>query len=346
MVLRKKYKNILVLFLVFGLSVHLNAQKAKTSQDSVKVFYNQLFSSLKKSYLHRKSIDWEFVEAETNENLKKYTSFKSSLDEIKVLFGKIGATHCIVFKGQSRYSVKADIPAFSEQLKKKLDAKTGFEVKVIDGKYGYIIVPKIVFLDMSPENTHKIAQPLYDQIRDIKTKNQLEGWIVDLRLNSGGNAEPMLLALYDFLGNNEIWASLDVNKKPENKYKLSNGTYLYNSKKLSYIHPDGESLEHSKVAVITGLLTASSGEITALAFKGRPHTAFIGETTLGYTTGNVQTKLPFDFDMALTTSYNGDRNGVYYERVIPDILVSQQDNFDNLLLDKNIQEAVKFFQEQ
>ncbi|MCS3530406.1 S41 family peptidase [Chryseobacterium sp. JUb7] len=347
MILRNKGKSILILFSILGMSVHLNAQKAKTSQDSINVFYNQLFFNLKKAYLLRKSVDWKSVESDTKENLKKYNSFKNSLDEIKVLFGKIDATHCTVFKGNKRYSLAANIPLgdqFSEQWKRKNSTKPGFEVKVIDGKYGYILMPKIAYIDQTPENTHKIAQPLYDQITELKAKNKLEGWIVDLRFNTGGNSEPMLLALYDFLGNNVVWGSLDVNKKPTDKMKLSNGTYIYNSKKLSYINPKGELLDNAKVSVITGLMTASSGEITALAFRGRPNTLLIGETTLGYTTGNMQVKLPFDFDMALTSSYNSDRNGIYYERIVPDISVSKGDNFDDLLLDKNIQKAIKFFQ--
>jgi C-terminal processing protease CtpA/Prc len=220
MIFRNKSKNVVILFFVLGLSVHLNAQKAKTSNDSIDIFYNQLFSNLKKVYLHRKSVDWKSVESETAQNLKNYGNFKNSLSEIKVLFGKIGATHCTVYKEQSRYSMVSEIRSkenFSEQWKRKFDAKPGFEIKIIDGKYGYILMPKMSFLDMSPENIHKIAQPLYDQIAEIKAKNKLEGWIIDLRFNTGGNSEPMLLSLYDFLGDRVIWGSLDVDKNRQIK---------------------------------------------------------------------------------------------------------------------------------
>jgi len=46
--------------------------------------------------------------------------------------------------------------------------------------------------------------------------------------------------------------------------------------------------------------------------------------------------------MALTNSYDSDRNGNYYERIIPDISISKGDNFDDLLSDKNIQSALDF----
>ena len=53
--------------------------------------------------------------------------------------------------------------------------------------------------------------------------------------------------------------------------------------------------------------------------------------------------LPFDARMPLSIGYDCDRNGIYYEQIIPDIVVSKQDNFDDLLHDKNIQEAIQFF---
>lgn len=97
------------------------------------------------------------------------------------------------------------------------------------------------------------------------------------------------------------------------------------------------------MAVITGIYTGSSGEVTALAFKGRANTIFIGENTYGATTSNQVPTLSFGITLALTVGYDTDRNGVYYEKIVPDILVQKQDNFENLLEDKNIQEAIKYF---
>jgi len=335
--------SLLIAFCV--LSLNLNAQKKTTTQDSIKVFYNELFSALKKKYLHKKTIDWKVVESETSQNLVSYDNFENSLNEVQILFDKIGATHCNIYRSQKKYTATPKIKSkadYSEQWKKKYNTKPGFEARILDGKYGYILIPGMTFFDISAENMHKIAQPLYDQIAEIKTNNPIEGWIIDLRLNTGGNSLPMLLSLYDFLGDNTIFGSLDVNKKQESTVKLKKGSYIYNDKVLSYINPNGVLLDQAKVAVILGQVTASSGEVTALAFKGRPNTTFIGESTYGATTGNMFWPLPFGSTMALTTSYDSDRNGNYYEQIIPDIAVSTQDNFDDLSLDKHIQEAIKF----
>lgn len=337
-------KTFLLLF-ILSLSLHLNAQKNLTPQDSINVFYNKLFSTLKKGYLHQKNVNWQTIELETKQKLATYNNFENSFNEIKTLFDKIGATHCNIYYKQNKYSATVKKIAkedYSEEWKAKYDSKPIFEVKVLDGKYGYILMPGMVFFDLSAKNIHQIAQPLYNQINEVKTKNNLEGWIIDLRLNTGGNSWPMLLSLYDFLGDNEILSSLDFDKRLRSKVKLSKGNYIENSKKQYFINPKGELLDKVKLAIITGIATASSGEVTAIAFKGRVNTTFIGENTLGYTTGNMAVDLPFNTTMALTTSYQSDRNGMYYEYIIPDVTILKQDNFEDLQLDKKIQEAIKF----
>jgi len=340
-------KKALSLFFIFSLSLVLSAQKHKTSQDSIKVFYKELFTVLKSNYLNRKAVDWKTVESETKAILENYDNFEKSLAEIRPFFDKINANHCLIFYKKKKYSgtgKKITKDDYSEQWKKKFDTKPAFEAKMINEKYAYILMPGMLFFDVSPENVHKLAQPLYDQIAEIKSKNKPEGWILDLRFNTGGNSTPMLLALYDLLGDNAVWETLDGNKKIISKIKLDKGKYLDGSKKPAFINPKGELMDNAKVAVITGPFTGSSGEVTALAFKRRPNTIFIGEKTYGATTTNTQYPLPFDTTMAITIGYDSDRNGNYYEQIIPDIFVSKKDNFDYLLLDGNVVEAVKFFE--
>ncbi len=188
----------------------------------------------------------------------------------------------------------------------------------------------------------KTAQPLYDQIAKLKSDHKVEGWIIDLRFNTGGNATPMLLALYDFLANQEIWSELDEDKKIVRTYRMANGSYLQKSRKIASIKPTGELLDKARVALITGIFTGSSGEVTALAFKGRPGSIFIGENTAGFTTSNMSVPLPFNTTLALTSGYDGNRDGIYYPHISPDVVVSKQDNFEDLMKDLNVKEAIRF----
>jgi len=337
-------RKTLTLLIILITSFSMNGQKYDSSKDSINAFYEQLFFNLKEGFIKKDSVNWEVIENETNSNLATYDNFKNSLNEINPLFSRIDATHCSIYYKDTIYSVekKMSPEIFSDQWKNKYASKPSFEVKIIQGKFGYILMPSISFLDLKSKNVNKIAQSLYDQIAEIKTGNELEGWIIDLRFNTGGNSWPMLLALYDFLGDNNVSGSLDGDKKLIGMKSLSKGKYLLDSKKQYQIKPKGKLMDKIKVAVITGVATASSGEIVAMAFKGRLNTIFIGENSLGYTSENYLSILPFDITMTLTRTYNSDRNGIYYERITPDITKSKQDNFDNYLLDGNIQEAIKF----
>jgi len=333
----------LICLLCFVLNV--NAQKLKTSQDSTKVLYDKIFKALDVAYIYKEDYDWEKLKIETFKNLETAKDFKSSLKEVKVLFEKIGADHSkVTYQGKSYGpSVEISWENFSKQWMTKFATKPQFEAKVLDEKYGYILMPSISFNYFSSENVHKIAQPLYDKIAELKMNNKLEGWIVDLRFNTGGNSTPMLLALYDLLGDNVVWGTLGIDKRLINSTKLNKGVYDQGEKKSAYIKPKGELIDKSKVAVLIGGLTASSGEVTALAFKGRLNTIFIGEKTLGKTTSNMVVTLPFDAIMPMSIGYDCDRNGNYYKQIPPDIIISKEDNFDDLLQDKNIQEAIQFF---
>lgn len=338
-------RKIFVLFCVLCISFNLSAQKKIVAQDSIRIFYDTIFSVMKKEYLYKDKVNWVEIESQVKQNLLQYKDFKNSLKEITTIFDKAKANHCLVYYNDLEFSATYDGPTekdFSEQWIKKYITNPTFEVKILDNKYGYILIPGNGSLDNIGDTIHNVAQKMYNQICEIKNKKKIDGWIIDLRYNTGGNCYPMLLTLYDFLGDNFIWGELDINKKNKSKIKLSNGKYIDNNNVISYIIPNGKTLTKSKVAILTNIATASSGEITAIAFKGRKNTIFIGEPSNGKTTSNEKKELPFGAIMALTTAYDCDRNNVFYEKITPDIITHKQDNFDNLLLDSSIQQAIKF----
>lgn len=340
-------KHLLSLTLLLSVAVNGNAQKNLAAKDSIRIFYSQLFDNLKADFIDKNEVSWEEVIEETNQKLSKYESLSPSLAEIQPLFDKLGATHCNVYYNNKTYtSTKKSIKEkLTQQWKTRYAAQPAFEAKVLNNDFGYILIPKIIFSDISAKNIHRVAQPLYDEIADIKSKNKLKGWIIDLRLNTGGNSFAMLLALYDLLGDSKVAGSLNVHGIQTNTVRLENGMYFDNEHKISFINRKGDLLNREKVAIITGPATASSGEMVAASFKGRENTIFIGQETYGATTGNIKADLPFGAFMALTNSYNCDRYGKYHKTILPDITILNQDNFDDLLLDQNIQEAIKFITE-
>jgi C-terminal processing protease CtpA/Prc len=68
-----------------------------------------------------------------------------------------------------------------------------------------------------------------------------------------------------------------------------------------------------KVVVLVSRYTASSGEMTAITFKGRDNTLFIGEPSAGYTTGNGYDIVTEDLALVISKDIFIDRNKVAYE---------------------------------
>jgi len=201
-------KKTLMLFCFCCYSIGGIAQRAVSSKDSISQFYSTLISVMKSDYLYKEDVDWKHLESQLNDKLSHYDNFKESLKEVTTLFDKSGADHSSVYFNGNSIAASYNGPAiddFSKEWIKKYNEQPSFEVKVIQDDYGYILIPSMNFEDISSKNIHEISQPLYDQIAEIKKSKEIKGWIIDLRFNTGGNSWPMLLSLYDLLGDNAIY---------------------------------------------------------------------------------------------------------------------------------------------
>ncbi|MEN5040050.1 S41 family peptidase [Stenotrophomonas sp. TWI1149] len=165
----------------------------------------------------------------------------------------------------------------------------------------------------------------------IRSKDRAErcGWVVDLRGNSGGNMWPMLLGLAPLLEEADgeaprigafatadaerSWSSHDGAVWLEQKKLLDGGAAVYRLR-----HPG------APVAVLFGPRTASSGEATALAFRGRANTRSFGQPTAGFSTGNRTERLPDGSALLVTGNVMVDRNGQGNGgRIAPDVVVGE-----------------------
>lgn len=149
------------------------------------------------------------------------------------------------------------------------------------------------------------------------------GWILDLRLNLDGSYVPMVSTLGPILGNGPFWGWVDREGSTfmvsyEDGSIVDDAGYLL----ADYLAPGTRYLPASAsppVAVLTSSTTASSGEVTTVAFVGRPNTRSFGEQTAGFTVGNTTYLLWDGTLLALAESAYVDRNGkAYLHGVIPD----------------------------
>lgn len=139
------------------------------------------------------------------------------------------------------------------------------------------------------------------------------GWIVDLRANQGGNMWPMLVGVAPLLATDprkkEVIGAFNTGAMNQ-IWSIQAGRVLLDARAPVDLDSPAYVLRHPAppVAVLLGPNTGSSGEMVALAFRGRPATRSFGQPTAGYSTANMPTRLPDGGMLLLTGSVAVDRN--------------------------------------
>ena len=159
------------------------------------------------------------------------------------------------------------------------------------------------------------------------------GWIVDLRDNTGGNMWPMLAGIGPLLGA-EVVGSF-TSGSPGARWRYRDGrSWIGDSTPPPMAAGWGSAVPRpltdpeAPVALLTGRRTASSGEMTLMAFLGRPSLRTFGDSTAGFNSANVTVPLRDGATMVITASYPRDRLGRAHPlRVGPDELI-QDDRAD------------------
>jgi carboxyl-terminal processing protease len=214
----------------------------------------------------------------------------------------------------------------SQDLKKEFSDTSMKKIEAIESHYeneiGYIKIPGFIGNDAL---TKAFADRLQYIIKDFDQHN-LNGWIIDLRDNKGGNMWPMLLGIGPIIG--EGTAGYFVNNKNVfNSWGYYEGkTFVGGSiiSKLDNIYQLKNV--NKKIAVLINNNTASSGEAIAVAFKGLPKTRFFGNKTRGQTTANSTFYLSDSSMIALMVGVYADRNKTLYgKQIIPDEIVKGGD---------------------
>lgn len=144
------------------------------------------------------------------------------------------------------------------------------------------------------------------------------GYVIDLRGNVGGNVWPMKAGLSPLLGETYL------NSDPYARFEA--GAFLINAGEYKDMAAARVTdwrplprLEHAPVAVLIDDGVGSSGEGVAVAFQGRAHTRFFGQTTAGVASSNEGFTLSDGVNLVVTTSMMADRNGrIYPDGVHPD----------------------------
>jgi len=332
----------------FVVTTSYGQERPETVEDSITVFYSALLNKLESKYLHREDVDWGTIKRHTLENALKAKNLEASLKTASKLFDTIGCNHCGLFSGKKSYesTLKKPLVAddFSEEFQQNLEKKSSWEfsVKLINKNIGYINMPGMLLINLSQDSLNIKTQEMYDKIANLKKKEKIEGWVIDLRFNIGGNAYVMLASLHALLGDTIVYKSMDDYGKIVKIQRLDKGGFYSGEELKTKVETSTDPDVTIPVALITSKMTGSAGEDVAVAFKNRKNVLIIGRNTYGFLTGNDMFKLPFNRQAAITLSYIVDAKNKYRAYITPDVKVVKKDNFEELSKDENIIKAVAF----
>ena len=318
-----------------------------TEQDKIRSVFNAMFDHLEDQYLHRQDYDFASLRKETIAIAIKEESFESALLLSSGLFDRIQCNHCQIFYEDkhvaSSLNKQLSQEDFSAAFLLEYQENPSFSVAVLDSKYGYVNMPGMLLIDLTTEALNQTTQEMYDAIADIAERNEIIGWLIDLRVNIGGNAYPMITALHYLLGDRVVYGVKDREGTIISTQRLKEGAFFVGDDKVVQVNAQLEPNTDTPEALLTSKLTASAGENVAIAFTHRSNSLVIGQPSYGHLTANELIDLSYGVQFALTSGYIVDEVGDYRPTIEPDISTDKQDNFVDFLLDENVKMAIDFF---
>jgi hypothetical protein len=274
-----------------------------------KELISQFIDSVKTYSLYADSINWTSLWMEVSDLSKGIKSMEEAHGILHYVLSKLtllgdNHSHIIIDPNKGSITQASQVDELPEKP----------EGSYMEKNIGYIKVPAI---NTSDDSAGKLFANMVQQvIKDIDQKYKITGWIVDLRQNLGGSMFPMIAGLSPFLGFDTL--GYFVNSKETspwfNSKDRKNELYILKNK-------------DSKIAVLIGPHTASSGESTAISFIGKNNTKLFGQHSAGLTTSNLTIQLRDGSQLALATDVEADRNKKIYKKGIdPDVIVKDSDD--------------------
>jgi hypothetical protein len=168
--------------------------------------------------------------------------------------------------------------------------------------------------DNAPEALQRYALALH---RALVTGPRACGYVIDLRGNGGGNMMPMLAGLGVLLGNGPVGGF--VAKEGGEDWIIRRNLLLLRSAqgseqvalRLTGWQPMADGARRPVALLIDGG-TASSGELTAIAFAGRANMATFGAHSFGASTATSGFRLRDGANLVIVDSQVRDRTGRRY----------------------------------
>lgn len=260
--------------------------------------------------INRESVDWEQLEDSAHEAAGGAQTAQATYGAVRLALRLLNDDHSVLFTPAEAESFTHGAAQFATPV-----------VEETSDSLGYVSIGR--YLGDLGEQADAYATELSERISTVD--GGVCGWLVDLRVATGGNMWPMIGGLSPLLDQGIIGAFTYPDGAVETWEVLGEAVNWAGTPVVNLGHPQGGSDVRSPVAVMIGSLTGSSGEAVAVAFHGQSNVRFFGQPTAGLTTSNEPVELSDGALMILTMSNFTDRHGTQYGQnipVVPDVEIA------------------------
>jgi len=287
----------------------------ETISPTASLYLTAALDIMEENSINRYQIDWPPFRAEAFSVAGTAQSTSDTYDAIRYALQQLGDHHSFFRPpgGQSQQFLGPD------------PMQTGPSATHLGAGIGYVNVSTF---SGSGALAAELAQNYHTMIEGVDTLGTC-GWVVDLRGNLGGNMWPMVAGVGPIVGEGVLGFFVDPDSVV-NTWRYKNGASIMDSFVLTQVESPYRLISPDPpVAVITDDRTASSGEATAIAFRGRPDARSFGQPTYGVSTANRGFALSDGASIFLTVSTMADRTGkLYGYKLPPDELVAGEKTGD------------------
>jgi len=208
----------------------LKAQNDKSLiADSVRAYLDSSLDIIKKHSLNTK-VNWNDLRLNLYAKAIGAKHYEDVLHLYPYIFEQIDDHHgSLKFRGKTYSWNKKAANPINNILATATKKYQTVRAKLITKDIAYILIPRNS--DFRGKQMDSIAKEIKNAIAKVNNKN-IRGWVIDLRINTGGNMYPMIAGLSDLIGEGKVGGFLTSTNVPDGSWIIKNGTFYVDSVKV------------------------------------------------------------------------------------------------------------------
>lgn len=317
-----------------------------------RITLDSIIAVAKQHSLYKHTVKWDSVESVMTSNLKG-DSISAIIEPVEYMFNELKDFHGALYVNGNRYNsyYKTDYhyPVDRDLYNSINSMRSEVNGELLDGQIAYVKIPH--FYTANQEQISTYTSEVRSVICNLKRNNPI-GWIIDLRLNIGGNMYPMISGLGELYPNLFLGGDSKDGEKYHSNWHIEKGDlHMWDTPMTSttiQCNPNETNInEEKKVVFLIGRYTASSGEAVASAFKGQKNTRLIGEITSGWSSTTGWFQINDNVLFSPTVAYFMSKDSTLHkDGVVPDEIIVEELKTDSLLTNITLQRSIEWIKEK